>query len=134
MENTTKKTKATYFEELRELVMNSVSDQEMQNEYLAFIDKELATLDKRREVAKARAEKRKAESDALTDRIFDVLHYDYITVDDIMSQLQDVEDITKNKVTSRLGKLIRMGKVEKESIKTEEGPRMAYRKIDAVAA
>ena len=81
MENTTKKTKTTYFEELRELVMNSVSNPEMQDEYLAFIDKELAALDKRREVAKARAEKRKAESDALTDRIFDVLHYDYITVD-----------------------------------------------------
>lgn len=133
MENT-KKTKAMYFAELREMVVNWV-DLENQDDLLEFIDKEVATLERRKEKARERAVERKAESDALTDKIFDALEDEFMTLDDILPLLDDEEDITKNKVTSRLGKLIKAGKVEKEMVKVEDKKRMAYRKVaEEVAA
>lgn len=133
MENT-KKTKAMYFAELREMVVNWV-DLENQDDLLEFIDKEIAVLERRKEKARERAVERKAESDALTDKIFDALGDEFMTLDDILPLLDDEEDITKNKVTSRLGKLIKAGKVEKEMVKVEDKKRMAYRKVaEEVAA
>lgn len=132
----TKKTKAMYFAELREMVINHVNDVVEQDALLEFIDKEVAAIERRKDKARERAEKRKAKSDALTDKIYDILHYDYITVSDIMEQLEDEEDISANKVTSRLGKLVRAGKVEKERIKVSEdgSRRMGYRKTEETAA
>ena len=46
MENTVKKTKVMYFTELREMVMDVVTDEEKQDELLAFIDKQIETLEK----------------------------------------------------------------------------------------
>lgn len=133
MENT-KKTKAMYFAELREMVVNWV-DLENQDDLLEFIDKEIAVLERRKEKARERAVERKAESDALTEKIFDALEDEFMTLDDILPLLDDEEDITKNKVTSRLGKLIKAGKVEKEMVKVEDKKRMAYRKVaEEVAA
>ena len=132
----TKKTKVMYFAELREMVVNYVTDVVEQDELLEFIDKEVAAIERRKDKARERAEKRKAESDALTDRIYDILHYDYITVNDILEQLEDEEDISAGKITSRLGKLVRAGKIEKERIKVrEDGTRkMGYRKVEEIAA
>lgn len=131
---TTKKTKAMYFAELREMVVNW-ADLENQDDLLEFIDKEIAVLERRKEKARERAVERKAESDALTDKIFDALEDKFMTLDDILPLLDDEEDITKNKVTSRLGKLIKAGKVEKEMVKVEDKKRMAYRKVaEEVAA
>lgn len=126
MENA-KKTKMTYFLELRAMVEN-MNDIENQDELLEFIDREVETLERRKDKARERAEKKRAESDAMTDTIFDTLHYDYLTIDDVLEQI-DNEEYTKSKVISRLGRLVRAGKVEKEYIKTEDGKRkMGYRK------
>lgn len=126
MENA-KKTKMTYFLELRAMVEN-MNDIENQDELLEFIDKEVETLERRKDKARERAEKKRAESDAMTDTIFDTLHYDYLTIDDVLEQIDNAE-YTKSKVISRLGRLVRAGKVEKEYIKTEDGKRkMGYRK------
>lgn len=123
----TKKTKAMYFEELREMVIAAVEDEEMQNELVEFLDKQLATLEKRKASAAERAAKKKVESDALTDAIYAQLGEDFVTVDEIVAALDD-EEVTRNKVTSRLGKLIKAEKVVKESVKTEDGSRkMAYK-------
>ena len=133
MENT-KKTKAMYFAELREMVVNWV-DLENQDDLLEFIDKEIAVLERRKETARERAVERKAESDALTEKIFDALEDEFMTLDDILPLLDDEEDITKNQVTSRLGRLFKAGKVEKEMVKVEDKKRMAYRKVaEEVAA
>lgn len=126
MEHTVKKTKAMYFAELREMIVNAGIDQEKQDELLEFIDKEVDTLNRRKDAAAARAEKKRAESDALTDAIFAKIGEELVTVDDIMDGL-DGEDITRNKVTARLGKLVKMGKIVKESVKVDGKNRMAYR-------
>ena len=127
MENTTKKTKSMYFEELREMVMSVVTDEEKQDELVEFIDKQIEMLEKRKASAAERAAKKKAESDALTDEIFALIGEDLITVDEIVAAL-DNEEVTRNKVTARLGKLVKAEKIVKESVKTEDGnKRMAYR-------
>lgn len=132
---TTKKTKTMYFAELREIVENAFTDEAMQNELLEFIDKEVAAIARRKDKAKERAEKKKNESDALTERIFAALDEEYMTLDEILPLLDDEEEITKNKVTSRLGKLVKAGRVEKDTVRVEDKKRMAYRKIvEEVAA
>lgn len=126
MENTVKKTKAMYFAELREMVLAAVEDQEQQNELLEFIDKQIETLDKRRVAAAARAEKKRNESDALTDAILAQIGDELITVDEIVTAL-DNEEVTRNKVTARLSKLVKAGTIVKEAVKVEGNKRMAYR-------
>lgn len=125
MENTTKKTKAMYFAELREMVAGWV-DREDQDELLEFIDKQIEAIEKRKVAAANRAEKKKAESDALTDAILAQIGEELITVDEIVVALDD-EEVTRNKVTARLGKLIKAGVITKETVKVDGNKRMAYR-------
>ena len=126
MENTVKKTKAMYFSELREMVLAAVEDQAQQDELLEFIDKQIETLEKRKVAAAERAEKKKAESDAMTDAILAQIGNEPITVDEIVIAL-DSEEVTRNKVTARLGKLVKAGTIVKEPVKVEGNKRMAYR-------
>lgn len=124
MDNTMKKTKAMYFAELREMV-ESWADREDQDDLLEFIDNEVAILEKRKVAAADRAAKKKAESDALTDEIFALIGENPITVDEIVVAL-DNEEVTRNKVTARLGKLVKAGAIVKETVKVEGNKRMAY--------
>lgn len=134
MENTVKKTKAMYFAELREMVLAAVEDQAQQDELVEFIDKQIETLEKRKVAAAERAEKKKAESDAMTDAILAQIGNELITVDEIVVAL-DSEEVTRNKVTARLGKLVKAGVIVKEAVKVEGNKRMAYRlATDADAA
>lgn len=130
MDNTVKKTKAMYFAELREMVLATVEDQARQDELVEFIDKQMETLDKRKAAAADRAAKKRAESDALTDEIFALIGDKPITVDEIVVAL-DNEDVTRNKVTARLGKLVKAGSIVKETVKVEGNKRMAYRVADS---
>lgn len=125
-----KKTKAIYFAELKDIVAAAVEDEETKNSYLDFIDKQLEALNKRKEAAVKRAEKKKAESDALTEEIYAILSEDKdITVDEIVVAF-DTEEITRNKVTARLGKLVKAGLVAKTYVKVDGKKRTAYRKAN----
>lgn len=130
MENTVKKTKIMYFTELREMVMAAVEDQAQQDELLEFIDKQIMTLEKRKIAAAERAEKKRVESDALTDAIFAEIGDELITVDEIVAALDD-EDVTRNKVTARLGKLVKAEKITKEPVKVDGNRRMGYKRAAA---
>lgn len=127
MSDSIKKTKAMYFAELREMVENWV-DREDQDELLGFIDNELAILEKRKAAASERAAKKRAESDALTDKIYEALGDEPMTIDAILEAVAD-EDVTRNKVTARLSKLVKVEKVAKESIKIDGNKRMAYSRV-----
>ena len=129
MDNTMKKTKAMYFAELREMVLAAVEDEAQQAELVEFIDKQMETLDKRKAAAADRAAKKRAESDALTDEIFALIGNEPMTVDEIVLAL-DNEEVTRNKVTARLGKLVKAGSIVKETVKVEGNKRMAYRVAD----
>ena len=126
MENTVKKTKAMYFAELRTIVEGA--EVENQDALLEFIDKQVEALEKRKVAAAERAEKKKAESDALTDAIYAEIGEEPITVDEIVVALDD-EEVTRNKVTARLGKLFKAGLIEKEMVKVDGNKRMAYHRV-----
>lgn len=129
-----KKTKAMYFAELREMVTVAVEDEAHRNELVDFIDKQVEALEKRKVAAAARAEKKKAESDALTEEIFERIGDELITVDEIVITFDEEEEVSRAKVTARLGKLVNAGRIEKEAVKVDGKKRMAYRLPKAVDA
>jgi DNA-binding transcriptional ArsR family regulator len=133
MENTTKKTKTMLFEELREIVIDVVKDEEKQNELVDFIDKQIELLVKRKAAAADRAAKKKEESDALTEEILGLIGEDLVTVDEIVIAINR-EDVTRNKVTARLGKLFKSGAIVKETVKVDGNKRMAYKLADVADA
>ena len=115
MEN--KITKRDYFGMIRTMIEGSGVENE--DEILGFIDKEVAVLDARAEKAKERAAKKREESDELRQAIFEVLTDEGQTVADIVDKL-DREDITRQKIVARLTQLIKDGKVQKDTAKTED--------------
>lgn len=131
-----KMTKAMYFEVIRGIVktLNAEAFPEgvTCDDVLDFIDKQTELLDKRAAASKARAAKKRAESDELTEAIYEIIAEageDFIGVDDIVDAIND-EEVTRNKVTARVGKLVKTGRVEKEQMKFEDGKkRMAYRAV-----
>jgi hypothetical protein len=118
-------TKAEYFAEIKNIVIANVEDQAQRDEYVEFIDKQIEVLANRKEAAAKRAEKKRAESDALTDKIYGFITDEPISIDEILEAIDD-EEVTRNKVTARLGKLVREGKVAKTSVKVEGNKRMVY--------
>lgn len=125
MEATVKKTKMDHFVELKEIV-EGLEDEAQKADLVEFIDKQIEVLKNRKKAAAARAEKKKAESDALTDEIYETLTEELVTVDAIVEAIGN-EEVTRNKVTARLGKLVKAGSVVKEAIKVDGNRRMAYR-------
>ena len=128
MSDSIKKTKAMYFAELREMVEAHWTEDKDKDELLGFIDNELAILEKRKAAASERAAKKRAESDALTDKIYEALGDEPMTIDAILEVVAD-EDVTRNKVTARLSKLVKAERVAKESIKIDGNKRMAYSRV-----
>lgn len=129
MENTVKKTKVMYFVELREMV-EGWTDREDRADLLEFIDKQIEALEARKAAAAKRAEKKRAESDALTDAVLAQIGDELITVDEIVVALDD-ENVTRNKVTARLGKLVKAGLIVKDTVKVDGNKRMAYKLAEA---
>ena len=128
-----KMTKAMYFEVIRGIVEGLDAEAFPEgvgaDDVLDFIDRQVALLDKRAAASKERAAKKRAASDELTELIYTMIFEaeDFITADDIVEKIGD-EEVTKNKVTARVSKLVKAGRVAKEQVKLEDGKkRMAYR-------
>lgn len=119
-----KMTKRDCFNALYDMVVNA--NVENGDTLMEFIEKELAQLDKRRDAAAKRAEKKKEASDALTEEIYGLLTDTPMTIDEIVLAL-DNEDVTTNKVAARLGKLIKADRVIKEAVRVDKRRKMAYR-------
>ena len=119
MADVKKVTKKEYFGALRALVedMDGVGDYTV-DEVLEFIDAQVAQIDKKNAKAKEAAAKKRAESDELTDKIYDLITDEAQTADEITAAVGD-EEVTKSKVVSRLSKLVDAGKVVKEAIKKD---------------
>lgn len=125
-----KKTRVTRFNELKELIEAHVEDAAEREDLLDFIDNQIAAIDRKKEAAVRRAEKKKAESDALKEAIFDKIGDELITVDEIVVAFDD-PDVTRNKVTARLGKLFNEGRITKEQVKVDGKKKMAYKRMVA---
>lgn len=110
-------------------ILDYVQDDE---ELTAFVNHEIELIDKRAEAEQARRAKKAAEKDELTDEIFNQLTDEFITADELTEAIRAIEgyeDVTKNKITSRVGKLVRTREVMKGMVKQEDGRTIVAYKI-----
>lgn len=82
----------------------------------AFVEAEVAALDKKAASAQKRAAEKKVEGDALRDRVESYLTDEPQTVATITNAIND-PDVSSQMVVSRLSQLIKVGRVVKEEIK-----------------
>lgn len=125
MENK-KITKKENYEMIKEIVL--ASDVENKEELVAFVEKQVESLEAKAVKAKERAAEKKADGDALRTQVEGLLTENYQTADEITEQVQGA-DITKSKIIARLTQLVKADIAEKEQVKTEDGKKvMAYRR------
>lgn len=110
-------TKRDNYEELSTIVAGS--DSEIKEELLAFIEKEIASIDAKAEKAKARAAEKKANGDELRDAVQSLLTDELQTADAILVQIEG-EDLTIAKIRARLTQLVNAGIAVKEDVKNSE--------------
>lgn len=119
MTNTKKTTKRNHFETLQKLI-NAAADAGWDYDFDAldeFIEKEIASLDKKAADAKARAAKTKEAADEIKVRIMEVLSTEeFMTTGEIIKALDD-ETLSSQRVTARMTQLIDAHLAEKEEVK-----------------
>jgi len=102
-------------------IYNAMIDGTIDAETMAeFAEKKLAQLDKRNESAKKRAAKKRAESDELTEKIFELLSEEAMDRVAVFEALQaDGVETTLGKITSRLSNLVKEGRANKAKGKAQ---------------
>lgn len=105
-------------------------------QFAEFCQKQIVDLDNKAAKAKARAAAKKAEGDELTDAVYAVITDEFQTIADIatavLANMEEGADISTQKITARLTKLVKAEMVEKDqvAVETEDGKKtkkMAYR-------
>ena len=119
-------TKKDYYALIKEVL--EASDVEAKSELLAFVEKQVEMIENKAEKAKARAAEKKIAGDELREAVKSVLTNEFQTADAITSQV-DGEEITRAKVISRLGQLVKNGEAEKTDVKTEDNRTVKAYKI-----
>ena len=123
----TRITKTEMFEGIKATLTDNFEIDEVQ-EYVEFLDKEIAAIAARAEKEKARRAAKKAEGDELKDAVKGVIGVEPTTADEIAEKLiEEFPEVTKAKVTYRASALVKDGEIFKVTIKTEDGKKaVAY--------
>ena len=98
-------------------------------EEIAFIETQIAALDRKAAKAKERAAAKKVAGDELRETIYSVLTNEFQTLDMILPAVKEItgdDTLTNSKIIPRLSALVDLEKVVKEKVKTENGDKMAY--------
>ncbi len=107
-------------------------------DFIQFCQEQIADLDKKAAKAKERAAAKKAEADELTEIVFGVLTDEYQTIADIAEAVaarlgEGAEEVSAQKITARLTKLVKTGDVEKEQVTVEvdgkKSKKMGYKVV-----
>ncbi len=101
--------------EIYNSILNGTADQAILCE---FAEKKLAQLDKRNASAARRAQAKRAEGDAITERVFSVVSAEPMTREAITAALGD-ETLSVAKIGARLNQLVKTGRVSKETAKIQ---------------
>lgn len=103
-------------------------------EYVEFLQGEIAALDKRAEKEKERRAAKKAEGDDLKDAVAEAIEAEPKTAEAIADELADeFPEITKAKVTYRASQLVKDGEIYKVQVKTEDGRKVVAYTTEAPA-
>lgn len=115
-------TKRERFEDLKVVAAGAGRE-----DLVEFIDEQIAMLDRRLEKAKEYKARKSAASDELKTKIAAALTNSFTPADVITELVADGdEEVTKAKVTARLGQLVRAGEAEKITIKIDKRRVVAY--------
>ena len=98
--------------------------------WVAFLNTQVEKLDAKAEKAKAKRAEKAAEPDPYIEAIAGAIGDEPITADEIVAKL-GIEDLTKNKVTARIGKI---EGVEKVDIKVENAEGKTVKRVAYVKA
>ena len=98
--------------------------------WATFLEAQVAKLDAKAEKAKAKRAEKAAEPDPYLEAIAGAIGEEPITADEIVAKL-GIEDLTKNKVTARIGKI---EGVEKVDIKVENAEGKTVKRVAYVKA
>lgn len=103
-------------------------------EYVEFLQGEIAALDARAEKEKARRAAKKAEGDDLKDAVAEAIEAEPKTAEAIAEELIDAfPELTKAKVTYRASQLVKDGAIFKVQVKTEDGRKVVAYTTEAPA-
>ncbi len=123
-----KMTKRDYFEMLKGFIP---ADAERAAELVEFIDKQIEQLDAKAAKARERAAERKAEGDELRAMVAAAVTDEFQTIDQIMTVMElDDPDVTRAKITARLGQLVKAGEVMKVAMTVDKRRVMHYKLVD----
>lgn len=131
-----KNTKVDYLNMLRELVWEADSDLldlEMQQNLIKFIDRQLEILELHKN---SNTERKRVVSDALgkliLERMWELTDKGIspMTIDEIFLAFEGDEDITKKKVGSYLGKMVKEGIATKKMVRIHTVRKMVYTLTD----
>lgn len=98
-------------------------------EEIAFIETQIAAINRKAAKAKERAAKKREEGDELREIIFSVLTGEAKTLSEIVPTVQEItgdETFSQAKAIPRLTALCELGRVAKEKVKTDAGDKMGY--------
>lgn len=120
-----KMTKKEMFEILASFIPE---EDERAAELREFCTKQVEIIDRKAEKAKARNAERKAAGDELRDMVFGALTEELQTIPQIMEAMGlDDPEITRAKVSARLGQLVKAGDVEKLAMSVDGKRTMHYK-------
>lgn len=107
-------------------MLNSIKEVLTDAEQVAFIEEMIAQTERKAEKARERAAAKKEAGDELREAIFNILSTEtFKTIPEILAEIDD-EEITPAKVTARLSQLVKLDRVVKEKVKTDNGDKMGY--------
>ena len=128
MAETKKVTKKEWYAEIRKIV--EAANVENKDGALEFIDNQVKLLEAKAAKAQENAAKKKADGDNLREAVYNVLTTELQTIDQITEQVViEGEDITRNKVTSRLTQLVKADMAVKDTVKTDDGRKVTAYKV-----
>lgn len=119
-----KMTKKEYFEAIIEVL-----SKDNHTDLINFCQDQIVLLDNKSKKAKEKAVEKKANGDALRQLVQDTLTQEYQTISEIYSKIENQEQYSKAKVTSRLTQLVKAGLADKTDIKTENRTVKGYKLV-----
>lgn len=126
-------TKTDFFCIIKDIILNFNEIDELpeedQKQLAAFIDKQIAQINKKSRREQERAKEKKNRPDEIQDQVCDFLfeQEEWASIDDIIEELE-CEEATPAKIVVRVNRLIKQGLVEKAIAKSQDNKRfMVYR-------
>ncbi len=119
-------TKEEWYAEIRRIV--ALSNTPTKEGALDFIDEQVRQMKAKYAKAQEAAAKKKEEGDKLKEAVYAVLTNELQTIDEITDQIEE-DNVTKAKVTSRLVKLVKELRAEKDMVKPEGSRKICAYKL-----